>query len=98
MRWMEEVELLSEEMHRILAFFLWEVGWWKGKAYGRASSMTGEELEGAVAYAERQAAIRMQLHAHFSHLWRFVPQYRESGLIETPEEKAESQAVPDDDG
>jgi hypothetical protein len=97
MRWAEEVKLLSEEMHRVLAFFLWEVGWWKGKAHGRASSMTAEELEGAVAYAERQADIRMQLHDHFTHLWRFVQQYIASGSIETPEEKAELQSVQEDD-
>src|SRR5262245_23236677 len=97
MRWKEEVMLLSEEMRRVLAFFLWEVGWWRGKAYGRASTMTPEELEGAAAYAERQASIRLRMHAHFSYLWRFVPLYIASDSIEIEEESKESQVELEDD-
>jgi hypothetical protein len=97
MRWTEEVELLTEEMRRVLAFLLWEAGWWKEKARGRASSMTPEELEGAIAYAERQADIRLEMRDHFARLWRYAPRYVELGTSEILEEKAEMLVAEDDD-
>ena len=97
MRWSEEVELLSEEMRRVLAFLSWEADWWREKAHGRASSMSPEELEGAVAYAERQAAMRTELGDHFRHLWRFVPAYIAMGLGEVLEEGGEIGTMEDDE-
>ncbi|KAG2101317.1 uncharacterized protein F5147DRAFT_812283 [Suillus discolor] len=71
-RWSEEVELLQEEMRRVLAFFDWHAAWW----VERATSKTWLGLienEGAVAYAHRQAAIRRMMRDHCSSIWSVVP-------------------------
>jgi hypothetical protein len=97
MRWSEEVELLSEEMCCVLAFLLWEADWWKGKAFGRELLMISVELEGAIAYAERQAAFRIELCEHFKHLWHFIPHYIALGCGEVLEEGGEVGAWEDND-
>jgi hypothetical protein len=100
MRYGEDIKLLSEEMRRVLAFFAWEVLWWREWARNvkaRASSMSPELLEGLVAYAERQAALRSEMRQHFSHLWRFVPDYISEGRSEVPEEKKQVEDEDEDE-
>jgi hypothetical protein len=79
MRWREEVILVQEEMRRVLEFFAWYANWWKSKAQGWSES-TEQMREGLIAYAERQASIRLSMHDHFERLWRFVPQYISLGV------------------
>ncbi|KAG2137460.1 hypothetical protein DEU56DRAFT_945875 [Suillus clintonianus] len=57
-RWAEEVELVQEEMRRVLAFFEWNAAM---------------EHEGAVAYALRQAKIRRSMRNDCLFLWDVVP-------------------------
>jgi hypothetical protein len=71
-RWLEEVELLQEEMRRVLAFFDWHAAWWKERATPK-TWLGSVENEGAVAYALRQADIRYAMHAHCSSIWSAVP-------------------------
>lgn len=68
MRWTEEVELLQEEMRRVLQFFSWQVEWWEGQV-SRLSGVTAEHEEGVIAYAMRQAHIRRSMRANCVQLW-----------------------------
>ncbi|KAG1877639.1 hypothetical protein DFJ58DRAFT_712348 [Suillus subalutaceus] len=70
--WAEEVELVQEEMRRVLAFFEWNKGWWEGLATSRVDDGTMEH-EAAVAYALRQAAIRRSMWNDCLLLWDVVP-------------------------
>ncbi|KAG1896035.1 uncharacterized protein F5891DRAFT_1130408 [Suillus fuscotomentosus] len=62
-RWEEEVQLLWEEMRRIIAFLDWQVGWWdmQGPRHAFNSLQAGE---GALAYAQHQANLRRQMVIH----------------------------------
>jgi hypothetical protein len=76
MRFREEVELLTEEMSRVLRFLTWQEQWWKMKG---PSDMGGSAMnaEGLRAYAERQAALRRLLREHFARKWSDIPRYLE---------------------
>jgi hypothetical protein len=75
MRFTEEVELLQEEMTRVLRFLEWQEDWWRTKGqcegWGPMSVLRTEALKG---YAERQAALRRALRLGFSKMWRDIPQ------------------------
>lgn len=61
-------------MTRVLQFLQWQAGWWR--SIGDTSNVaTRSEMqrEGLVGYANRQAALRDSLAAHFSQLWSAVP-------------------------
>ncbi|KAG2338577.1 hypothetical protein BDR05DRAFT_1004149 [Suillus weaverae] len=67
-RWSEEVELLREEMRRVLQFFAWQRARWEewGKdCIGECAA----DIEGLQVYAARQANIRQRLADHFHILW-----------------------------
>ncbi|KAH7919505.1 hypothetical protein BV22DRAFT_1108049 [Leucogyrophana mollusca] len=68
-RWSEEVELLTEERRRILAFLGWHAGWWDNQAERRTFEQ-GVDIEAFVAYARRQSSLRRLLAQQFATLWR----------------------------
>ncbi|KAG0706718.1 hypothetical protein DFH29DRAFT_899642 [Suillus ampliporus] len=68
MRWEEEVALLREEMCRIGAFLRWEAGRWDER-HNEVVPTNAEHEDGCVAYAHRQAHLRMQLAASFEANW-----------------------------
>lgn len=68
MRWAEEVELLHEEMGRVLRFFRWQATWWDEQGHRRVEEDAGC-LEGIRAYAAKQAKIRRAFIDHFQTLW-----------------------------
>lgn len=72
---MEEVELLSVEMARVLQFFQWQAGWWRsiGDSWTQTARKSEMQREGLVGYAKRQAAMRDSLAAQFLQLWSTVP-------------------------
>jgi hypothetical protein len=73
-RFTEEVELLTEEMARILRFFQWKENDWKVKGNIMASQQRPAPLlEAYTAYAEHQAAIYVGLGKHFNTLWADLP-------------------------
>lgn len=74
MRWAEEVELLQEEMRRVLQFFDTQAKWWEVQAVPWDSDDVGTS-QGRCAYAAQQANLRRRLHSHFAHLWRHVKAY-----------------------
>jgi hypothetical protein len=73
-RWKEEVLLLQEEMVRCLLTLEWQAGVWDRRA--AAAHYTGKvvympvHLQGAMALAAKQAAVRRKLAARFRRLWR----------------------------
>ncbi|KAG6827090.1 hypothetical protein H0H92_013247 [Tricholoma furcatifolium] len=74
MRFSEEVELLTEEMHRVLRYLTYKEAWWRSKAvYASDNTLAPICQEGLVAYASRQASLCSQLHKSFSHSWQKVP-------------------------
>jgi len=78
MQFWEEVELLTEEMGRVLHFLTWQEQWWKEKGQLETGTpVTSMNVEGlhAHAYAEWQAALRHSLREHFSGIWLEIPQY-----------------------
>lgn len=64
---MEEIELLREEMRRVLQFLRWHAHWWVNMAHLRA--LEGTEREGVIAYATRQANICRDIAAKFELSW-----------------------------
>jgi len=65
------VQLVAEEMWRILAFLEWKAGWWdrQGEVQLNVSS---DILEGAHAYAAKQAHINRALAASFGVRWKAI--------------------------
>lgn len=69
-RWTEEVELLQEEMRRVLAFLQWQSDWWKTRG-GDLSHVPDDTIRaGMIAYRERQAQLRLDMRERFKSLWR----------------------------
>ncbi|PPR05446.1 hypothetical protein CVT24_007945, partial [Panaeolus cyanescens] len=66
-RAIEEVDLLKEEMRRILEFLDWKSKWWLSVS----SSRSGEAAlqEGLLAYATSQASLQKKLSRDFQALW-----------------------------
>lgn len=98
---MEEVELLLEEMRRVLAFLEWDVNRWKERtlrAPQRVNEVSEPSLspenqgpleEGLRAYAQRQASVRRRLFATFAKQWHDVPAFvkmADQGLSDSGEE------------
>ncbi|KAH7905933.1 hypothetical protein BJ138DRAFT_1017003 [Hygrophoropsis aurantiaca] len=72
MRWSEEVDLLQEEMRRVLQYFAWHATWWEEQGHSRSDG-DSELLEGRSAYAARQADLRRSLSGLFGAMWDVVP-------------------------
>jgi len=91
MRYAEEVELLFEEMRRVLAFLEWDRDRWKKRALSflqrdnaagpstpSASLVQKARLEeGLRAYALRQASVRQRLFDTFGQQWHDIPAFIE---------------------
>ncbi|KAI1784138.1 hypothetical protein LXA43DRAFT_1067045 [Ganoderma leucocontextum] len=71
LRWREQCKLLQEEMRRVIAFHGRKAEWWEDYV-GRNYQEQPEYLEGANAYAYRQAAIRKAMGEHCRDAWRLV--------------------------
>ncbi len=65
----EEVELLVEEMHRVLVFYEWRACKWDSRQEAR-QNVSPELREGIKAYAVEQAALQRILSSHCQDLWR----------------------------
>jgi hypothetical protein len=73
MRYTEEIDLVEEEMWRVLQFLRWQRDWWEPWA-GLRMHVDGALQEGQAAYARKQARYMHGLREHFKMLWRYVPQ------------------------
>ncbi|KAF8209905.1 hypothetical protein K438DRAFT_1496867, partial [Mycena galopus ATCC 62051] len=70
-RWTEDVDLLEEEMRRILVFPQWRADWWQEQKDRRTEEEV-EMVEGFIAYAECQATIQETTKARFTNDWKDV--------------------------
>jgi hypothetical protein len=73
MRYAEEIDLVEEEMQRVLQFLRWRRDWWEARA-GLRMQVDGAFQEGQAAYARKQAGYMHGLRERFKLLWRYVPQ------------------------
>jgi hypothetical protein len=74
MCWEEEVQLVQEEMRRVLAFLLWQAQWWMERRMAN-STTSSDQMEGYVAYASRQAALWIKMRDRLFVTWHHVEEY-----------------------
>jgi len=82
MRFEEEVELLEEEMCRVLVFLEWQSNWWLTKGnelLNNDCDLHSSLCEGLTGYRNRQAALRLALRDGFKVMWKDIPQFVEEG-------------------
>ncbi|KAF4568154.1 hypothetical protein EYR36_010163 [Pleurotus pulmonarius] len=77
-RWDEEVELVIEEMRRVLVFLDWKKGWWYEQGALRAGSAPPAVLSGLIAYAAKQAWLLGALLQDSVERW--LPELSKLGL------------------
>ena len=65
----EEVLLLREEMHRVLAFLEWKSSWWLERKNSRMD-VASDLAEGLRAYAETQSDLQQSLKVNFCEIWK----------------------------
>jgi hypothetical protein len=70
-RWNEEVQLVKEEMRRVLAFLEWKAKWWMDRR-GRDLGVRPDIADGIRAYAAEQAHINRELARSFKMHWESV--------------------------
>lgn len=68
-RWTEEVDLLQEEMRRVVEFLEWKSKDWLEKQDVRLMTASSSIQSGLRAYARKQAAIHHNLAVSFLKLW-----------------------------
>lgn len=68
LRWCEEVDLIREEMRRVLRFLDWRVQWWHERAEWIECNDDGVS-EGLQAYALRQSDLHLRLLISFKKNW-----------------------------
>jgi hypothetical protein len=71
------VDLLEEEMARVLRYCSWRSRWWTERQGQREGDDV--QVEGEAAYAVRQAAIQSQLARGFERDWGHLPTLIEQG-------------------
>lgn len=76
------MELLQEEMRRILVFLVWQAEWWEKQCRIKVCTDTGI-ADGVSAYAMRQAALRQSLHNRFQFAWRNVAELVNISCVES---------------
>ncbi|KAF9471895.1 hypothetical protein BDN70DRAFT_819429 [Pholiota conissans] len=69
-RCVEEVQLLVEEMRRVLEYLDWKERWWLEKRNSRIVGVSPDLAEGLMSYAEGQAAMHASLSVTFIKAWR----------------------------
>lgn len=68
-RWTEEVDLLQEEMRRVIVFLEWKSQGWLAKVGARGGNLALDIKSGLNAYAKKQAAIYHDLAVLFAKFW-----------------------------
>ena len=69
-RWAEEVDLLQEEMRRVVVFLQWKAEDWLSKRDVRSATAPPSVQSGLQAYARKQADTHHNLAVSFLKLWR----------------------------
>ncbi|TDL14222.1 hypothetical protein BD410DRAFT_809909 [Rickenella mellea] len=80
-RWQEEVQLLLEEMRRVLTFLAHRAEWWRGLVV-LCKGVPEHLAEGLSSYAHHQAAINLHIRKWFQSMWSAMPVYAQLGWAE----------------
>jgi hypothetical protein len=67
-RWEEEVELVGEEMRRVLCYMDWRSQYWQSLVSKR-EVLDSTVREGIAAYASKQAYVALMMARRFSEQW-----------------------------
>ena len=68
-RWREEMELLQEEMRRVVVFLEWKSSSWTGRVGARLGSVAVDVQHGIDAYARKQANTYHELAVSLANQW-----------------------------
>ena len=71
-RWAEEVQLLVEEMRRVIAYLDWKAKWWREQGDARLGELEADIADGVSAYAAKQAHIYTSMARSFAATWYHV--------------------------
>ncbi|KAH9829413.1 uncharacterized protein C8Q71DRAFT_888932 [Rhodofomes roseus] len=77
-RFTEEGQLLEEEMRRVVQFYEWQASWWRARM-DSWEGRSAEHREGLVAYARRQADLRVSMKALCQKAWASGPFWLSQG-------------------
>ncbi|KAG6825043.1 hypothetical protein H0H92_005019, partial [Tricholoma furcatifolium] len=77
-RWEEEVDLVLEEMRRVIVYFGWQAAWWRAKGESVNKTMDPSLRSGLLGYAERQANMFDQLGTSCAICW--LPVLQKAGV------------------
>jgi hypothetical protein len=80
MRWKEELEIVQEEMRRVIVYHRWKADWWRRQSELRN---TGDDdiRSGLIGYAYKQAAICTRMAEQCAVAW--LPHLKEKGANPT---------------
>ncbi|KAJ7351942.1 hypothetical protein DFH08DRAFT_693867, partial [Mycena albidolilacea] len=96
-RWTEEVDLVEEEMRRVLEFQRWKAEWWISLVDQHLLAANDQILrEGCTAYTCRQSRMQLDLRRRFEENWKDLPRYIQLGrdsLGQIPPESADDSAA-----
>ncbi|PPR08116.1 hypothetical protein CVT24_010770 [Panaeolus cyanescens] len=68
LRWEEEIQLVEEEMRRVVSYLRWKASWWESQATQRSDADNDVYL-GLSAYAHKQALYNHALADHCQLYW-----------------------------
>lgn len=71
LRWLEELELVSEEMRRAIEFCDYEESWWAGRI-GLRTDVDAELGEGLKSYAHERVLAEREFKAKWEGQWSVV--------------------------
>ena len=79
-RWKEELQIIQEEMRRVLAFFEWRSSWWLEQG-NRRQCLEPSLQSGVGAYAHKQACLCLRMAARCATYW--LPIMKKHGITPT---------------
>ena len=85
-QWKEELQIIQEEMRRVLAFLEWRSAWWLEQAH-RRQSLEPSLQSGVAAYAHKQACLCLRMAARCAVYW--LPIMKKHGISPTWSSKYE---------
>jgi hypothetical protein len=84
LRWTEEVSILQEEMHHIIAYCAWHRTWWKNCIDVHVGLSLGLQ-EGLQAYAICQSTIHSCCTVHLERKWNLHGTQAQNSLTPSPD-------------
>jgi hypothetical protein len=76
---------------------MWQAGWWEEASERTGIDCSDEVQAGRVAYAQRQAALRRNMHDNCRKKWRHIDEFIQTGDLKTLEEEEDASIDEGDD-